>query len=101
MESEAVAPLVVDIERSPASKYQAPVSPSKTENVFQPKPFDFQSRFQLTGIVWDVSNPMALINGRIVKVGDWLDKTVIVKEVGRESATLDHSGETFILKLKA
>lgn|GEM_PF-4763344 len=100
VETEAVPPLVVDIERRPATKYQSPVIQNKSRNVFQSTAFDFQSRFQLTGLVWDVTNPMALINGRIVKTGDWLDKTVIVKGVGRDSATLDHSGETFVLKLK-
>ena len=100
MAIEPEPPLVVDIERSPATQYHAPAMPVKTESIVSVKPFDFQSHFQLNGIVWDIQSPMALINGRIVKAGDWLDNRVIVKEIGRDSATLDRGGEAFVLKLK-
>ncbi len=43
--------------------------------------------FQLKGIIWDVKQPLAIINGKIVEQGDRIgDKTV--EEIEKDSVTL-------------
>lgn len=54
------------------------------------------SPFELSGIIYDPAVPQAIINGRIVKVGDEVDgaKVIAIKEF---SVTLKHNNNTITL----
>lgn len=55
---------------------------------------------ELQGIFWGSSNPQAIINRKIVSVGDQVEDAE-VEAITKESVTLSRNGEKFELKLEA
>lgn len=75
--------------RAPAPTSAAPVA--------APRPvFRKQPPFQLTGVVGGPGEPLAIINGQIVKVGDAVAGAVLL-EVGSNSARLRRGNEELVL----
>jgi hypothetical protein len=73
--------------------------PTRTSSAGQGRPSPAQSlAWVLAGIVYNHQQPMALINSRLVKVGDKLGTATVV-EIKQESVTLEQEGRRIILTL--
>jgi len=73
-------------------------SPASTVPAAAPRPvFRKQPPFQLTGVVGGPGEPLAIINGQIVKVGDAVSGAVLL-EVASDSARLRWGDEELVLK---
>lgn len=68
---------------------------SQTETVFAQK--SEITDLKLQGIFWGSSNPMAIINRKIVSVGDQVEDAE-VQAITKESVTLSRNGQEFELK---
>jgi hypothetical protein len=55
-------------------------------------------KFKLTGILWDAQEPQAIVNGKIVELGDLLGNYLVVK-IGKDTVTLNDGSKDFELKL--
>lgn len=66
--------------------------PTQAPAPIQPPPL------QLQGVLWGTARPQAIINRRIVSVGDTIEGATIVA-VSREGVKISFSGEEFKLKL--
>jgi hypothetical protein len=55
---------------------------------------------RLYGVIWDASTPLAMINDKIVKVGDKIDKYKVLKITSQEVVLKDASGNLKTLNLK-
>ena len=53
----------------------------------------------LTGIIWDQRKPLAVINGKMVGVGEWI-KGAEVKKIHKESVVLRKDGANFTLEFQ-
>lgn len=98
----------------PAALGAAPVSASATSAAATPGPSTTASpgataaapaapvrsrpAFKLQGIFYRVTNPSAMVNSRMVSVGDVVDDAK-VKSIDRQSVTLIHDGQTQVLTL--
>lgn len=54
----------------------------------------------LGGIMWDKENPMAIINGRIVKTGDNVGGNIVV-DIRQDSVILNDGGKDVELRITA
>jgi len=54
----------------------------------------------LEGIIYDKTNPVAIVNGRAVKVGDEIDG-VKVSEIGEDKVIFQHKGKIFSASLES
>ncbi len=52
----------------------------------------------LSGIIYNSTKPLAIINGKSVAVGDRLGNAIVMK-IGRKTVTLNHSGAEVTLKI--
>ena len=59
---------------------------------------DQASELDLSGILWDPSQPMAIINGEMVQVGDELDDYRVL-EIGPDHVSLTDGTEAFKLEI--
>ena len=66
----------------------APIKPQETSS----------SSIQLNGILWDKTNPMAIINESIVKVGDRVGAYIVVS-IKQDSVILNDGNRDFELRL--
>jgi hypothetical protein len=57
------------------------------------------SRLDLSGIMWGEDLPLAIINGKVYKVGDSISGIKIV-EISKQGVLLKYQEESFILKPK-
>ncbi len=55
---------------------------------------------RLMGIMWSPTNPLAIIDGNVMTVGEKLRDGSVVAEIGRDSVALKRDGKTFRLVLK-
>jgi hypothetical protein len=63
-----------------------------TEETIEP----YRPTYRLEGIVWDEENPMAMVNGQIVNVGDWvgdaevtsIETSTVILQEGDRTVTL-------------
>lgn len=63
-----------------------------------PKATPFQlNRLNITGIIWDTDLPLAIINGKVYKVGDEILGAKILG-IDRRGVLLDYEGETYLLR---
>jgi len=87
------SPRPLDLSQEPA----LPTADSISSRRPTPLPQPARRAFHLQGIIWDDQSPMAMINGRSVRVGDkiWDAK---VTQINRNSVTLDSDGEKLTLK---
>lgn len=68
---------------------------SETKTV--PAPEINRADLKLQGIFWGISNPQAIINRKIVSVGDQVEDAE-VEAITKESVTLSRNGQEFELK---
>jgi len=54
----------------------------------------------LTGIMWSPRNPLAIIDGNVMSVGEKLRDGSLVSEIGRDFVALKRDGRTFRLVLE-
>jgi len=59
----------------------------------------YQPSWNLNGIIYNPSKPLAIINGKSVSVGDKIDNAT-VKEIAPKTVILDHGGATVTLRVK-
>lgn len=59
----------------------------------------YSSGICLNGILWDRSNPMAIINDSIVKIGDKVDDTFVV-DIKQDRVILNDGAREFELRLE-
>ena len=64
----------------------------------RPSPSSEKLAWVLAGIVYSNHQPMALINSRMVKVGDRIGEATVVA-IDKQSVTLDHQGQRIRLTL--
>ncbi|MDP8252839.1 MAG: hypothetical protein P9X27_00345 [Candidatus Kaelpia aquatica] len=57
------------------------------------------SQLQLSGIMWGEGMPLAIINGKVYKIGDAILGTKII-EINKQGVLLKYREESFILKPK-
>jgi hypothetical protein len=70
--------------------------PEKFEKEVQKKP---QIDLNLSGILWDDQIPTAIINSKVVKIGDLVfGKTVV--DIEKDQVVLMEEGQMFVLKLR-
>lgn len=74
----------------PAAQVEEPVSVSSAD----------LSAFDLQGIFWGTDRPQAIINRKILSVGDTIEGAKI-SAISKEGVTLDYRGQTVELKRKA
>ncbi len=55
--------------------------------------------FRLSGIIYIGANPSAIVNGRRVSVGDWVDGATVVG-IGRTTVVLDINGKRRAFELR-
>ncbi|MFA5198612.1 MAG: hypothetical protein WC432_03600, partial [Candidatus Omnitrophota bacterium] len=70
-------------------KDEPEVKPQETGLPVKPD-FDI-SKLQLQGVVWGVKNPQAIINGKVVSVGDLIEGAEIVS-IDKKGVTLSING---------
>jgi type II secretory pathway component PulC len=75
----------------------------KLKNPFSSKRFrastDSKEELELQGIMRDGQKPFAVIDGMVVKEGDFIEGKKVIK-IGDESVILDNHGQEEILKIK-
>jgi len=83
------------VQPSPMQSPVAPVStaPPRTDST------DPETQFQLTGIIFDAVSPMAVINNRILNVGEMIGEAKLVK-IEPNLVRLDYKGKGLILNLR-
>lgn len=110
-EAEKVAPPSVNIEL-PQMEYDA----GNLRDPFEPEPFEEEEgkEFNITevsprmplpslevkGIVWGAELPQAIINNRVVKIGDRIEGACIV-DISKEGITVFHGGRQQLIAAPA
>ena len=62
--------------------------------------FGFEiSQLNLEGILWDEKRPLAIINGKIVGIGDAISKSKVM-DIERKKVYLDFKGKIYELEIK-
>ena len=51
----------------------------------------------IEGIVWNTNMPQAIVNGKVVRIGDTIEGVRIVK-IEKQGITIDYSGEFVLIK---
>jgi hypothetical protein len=65
-----------------------------------PKAAPFQlNKLNVTGIIWGTDLPLAIINGKVYKVGDEILGAKILG-IDKRGVLLDYKGETYLLRPK-
>lgn len=100
-ESEAgeIAPVPEPIAEAPAVRteeevvrtLEAPVS----ETVLSPA-----NRFVVSGLIWNSDRPQAIVNGRIVGIGDILPDNWEITHISREGVKVSAHGHAFLIEPK-
>ncbi|MDD5613470.1 MAG: hypothetical protein PHQ54_00160 [Candidatus Omnitrophica bacterium] len=80
--------------RDPFKSYLPEAKIDKTSSVILRE----LSTLNLTGIIWG-EDPMAIINGKVYRVGESILGIKIV-EIDKRGVLLEHQGESYILKPK-
>ena len=52
---------------------------------------------ELSGIIWDESSSLAIINGKILSVGDTVSEDVTIKEINKSSVTILFQDQEYVL----
>ena len=81
--------------RDPFKSYLPKSSFSKTSSTIVKE----LSKLNLSGIMWGKDMPLAIINGKVYKIGDAILGIKIV-EINKHGVLLKYQGESFILKPK-
>ncbi len=81
--------------RDPFKSYLPESNLSKTSSTILKE----LSKLDLSGIMWGEDMPLAIINGKVYKVGDAILGINIV-EINKQGVLLKYQGESFILKPK-
>ncbi len=102
LETEAVPPLVVDIERheTPAKTKAEMAAINQRLAVPVLSATDARGLFFLSGIAWGGAQPYAVINGQILRAGEMVEKKALLQSIERDRVTLDYRGEVIQLALK-
>ena len=101
LETEAVPPLVVGIERhNIPSKTNAEMD-AIHQNIIPPllSSSDEKGLFFLSGIAWGGAQPYAVINGQILRAGEMVEKKALLQSIERDHVTLDYHGEIIQLAI--
>lgn len=61
-------------------------------------PVSTSSNLELNGIIWDDAKPYVIINGEVLRAGDFLGNNMVVY-IGRTSVIMDNGTEQIELKL--
>ena len=75
---------------------EKPVPIIEQEDTSSIKPKLDLSTLKVQGIIWGVKTPQAIINGKVLSVGDWIDDVEIIK-IEKKGVTLGFKGEMFVL----
>ncbi|MCK5706301.1 MAG: hypothetical protein KAI43_01515 [Candidatus Aureabacteria bacterium] len=86
-----------------SSGFRDPFVPSSyqsTEEVIEEDDDDFLSRqnIKLEGIIWDPTDPYAIINDKILRTGDEFDGITIIK-IEKERVTFEYKDKTIVKPL--
>ena len=80
-------------------KYRDPFKSYIPETEF-PRASSFQlNKLNVTGIIWGTDLPLAIINGKVYKVGDEILGAKILG-IDKKGVLLDYKGETYLLRPK-
>ena len=88
----------VEIAAVPVVTTPAPAPPVTTASTAAPTPAGGFPALKLQAIVYRLNNPSAMINGKTVGVGDYLDDVKIVK-IDRTRVTVELNGQSRILAM--
>lgn len=76
-----------------------PTLQTKPEPMEKKPPFALvSSQMTITGLIWNSDRPQAIVNGRVVDIGDTISEKVEVVAIRKEGIDVMFEGEQFTLK---
>ena len=90
-----------DIDPAPKNPFYEYIPPKKETAVSRPKPKRRPPPIEISGIIFDLSNPIVIIEGKIYRVGDFYRKnniTVKIVSIQERTITVELDGEKYITK---
>ncbi|UCD54789.1 MAG: hypothetical protein JSV93_04510 [Candidatus Omnitrophota bacterium] len=66
--------------------------------VAQPAPLPSSAKLALDGIMWDEKNPKAMVNGRLMGIGDKIGEYEVI-DIKKNKVTLNNGVEDIVLRL--
>ncbi len=79
--------------KDPFRLFQAPKETKKVDVIVAPVN---PPELEVSGLVWGAENPQAIVNGKVVKVGDTLEDARI-DSIGKGGIVIEFSGKKFTL----